>query len=497
MLAPMFLACALSGSWVGQSTSPASTRAEDQWPWPPNDWFDARNDDVPSIVAEEWLVIPRSSCATAESIFARHLLAPGSAPPRLGEPVARKAQWQRWTGSQLSDFVCAYTRIETERDEVLMLRLRGARFAFVNGEPFLGDSNRWRLRGVPVALHAGANDVFVFDPSGEVGLALWRPGSELVVEGHDVAWSYEAWGSMAYPVFNATTQRLHAFHLHYGHAVSQSRCEPHITDWRCGKWRALAPLSLWIAGNYEGGLNNCDPKADEADVVTPLHVSISGDPDGAAILLHRPFPRETSAQALRGPSNVNGSLFGDLLRSFEQVVFVCGTRGDPQETAAALARARFDQQLLWYDARRSPLILTDQDFLEKLRLNEQALIEEWTAVPLRQPHVILYGNADTNAAWDTLVPEGLPIRVERNRVRLHDAEMCGDDLAGWFLAVRADDASRTRLVVAITATGARGNRLASWLHALTSPFDGAHYKFYDSRSLANGALHVVASGKLR
>jgi pimeloyl-ACP methyl ester carboxylesterase len=79
-------------------------------------------------------------------------------------------------------------------------------------------------------------------------------------------------------------------------------------------------------------------------------------------------------------------LFKDAFR--HRVIFVYGTRGTPAENAWALAKVRYDTEQFWYRGNGSVDIIADSDF-----------------IPERFPdrNVVLYGNADTNTAWNSLL----------------------------------------------------------------------------------------------
>ena len=86
------------------------------------------------------------------------------------------------------------------------------------------------------------------------------------------------------------------------------------------------------------------------------------------------------------------------------MLFVYGTRGTAEENAWALAKARFDAETFWYRGNGSVDVVADTAF------DPQAE---------RDRNVILYGNADTNAAWTALLGDS-PVQVRRGGVRVGD-----------------------------------------------------------------------------
>jgi predicted esterase len=150
-----------------------------------------------------------------------------------------------------------------------------------------------------------------------------------------------------------------------------------------------------------------------------------------------------SAVAAPAPSLKGPHRYGPFKEAFRnEVLFVYGTRGTPEENAAALAKARYDAETFWYQGNASVDVVPDT---------------AWQAAAGHDRNVILYGNADTNAAWEALVGDG-PVQVRRGTVRVSDREEKGDDLA--CLCVRPRPGSERALVGLVAATGAPGMRLA-------------------------------------
>ena len=66
-------------------------------------------------------------------------------------------------------------------------------------------------------------------------------------------------------------------------------------------------------------------------------------------------------------------------------------QGKSEENTWAFAKARYDAETFWYRGNASIDVIPDTAF-------------DAAAKPDR--NVILYGNADTNAAWDALLADG-------------------------------------------------------------------------------------------
>lgn len=149
---------------------------------------------------------------------------------------------------------------------------------------------------------------------------------------------------------------------------------------------------------------------------------------------------------------VRNGPFKDAFR--HNVLFVVGTAGTPEENAWAMAKARYDAETFWYRGNAAVQITTDRAF-----------------GPDTDPDrsVILYGNRDTNTAWDRVL-EGSPITIARGQARIGDRTIHGDNLA--CLLVRPRRGSETASVGIVAGTGLRGLRLTTQLPYFVS---GAHY----------------------
>lgn len=133
---------------------------------------------------------------------------------------------------------------------------------------------------------------------------------------------------------------------------------------------------------------------------------------------------------------------GPFKEAFQhRMQFVYGTVGNRKENAWAFAKARYDAEQFWYRGNGSIDVIADREF-----------------DPSREPDraVILYGNADTNGAWEALLGES-PVQVKRGEVRVGERVMRGGDMACLFLRPRRD--SDTACVAAVSGSGLPGMRL--------------------------------------
>jgi hypothetical protein len=158
------------------------------------------------------------------------------------------------------------------------------------------------------------------------------------------------------------------------------------------------------------------------------------------------------------------------------VVFVYGTRGDEAENAWAQAKARFDAEQFLTRANGSVEVAPDTEFHPGL-----------------YPHrnVVLYGNADTNSAWPSLLSTS-PVQVRNGRVRVGARPESGDDLACVFVWPRSD--SDRALVAAVSGTGIAGFRATDRLPYFVSGVTLPDLLVFGSESLSDGVDEIRVLG---
>ncbi len=171
---------------------------------------------------------------------------------------------------------------------------------------------------------------------------------------------------------------------------------------------------------------------------------------------------------------------GPFKRVFDRhFVLVVGTKGNPAEDARSLGRARQDADRWLYRANGRAVLVPDI---------------ELAAHPdrFRGRNVVLYGNADTNAAWDVVFPDRCPIRIERGKAKVGDRVYEGDDLAATFLYPRRDEPEA--LAGAVAWTGEPGERATVLSGYLASGVGYPDYVVFDETVLAKGDYGVKTAG---
>ena len=152
--------------------------------------------------------------------------------------------------------------------------------------------------------------------------------------------------------------------------------------------------------------------------------------------------RVESGRTLPGKRADRSGPFKEAFKN--RMAFVIGTRGTDEENAWMAAKARYDAETFQYRGNGAVDIVTDSQLAR---------------TPMRGRNLILYGNADTNAAWNQL--RGCPIDVRRGSVRVGDRTFTGTDLAVVLVYPRSGDAKA--LVGVVGCTGRGGSKLADRL----------------------------------
>lgn len=140
----------------------------------------------------------------------------------------------------------------------------------------------------------------------------------------------------------------------------------------------------------------------------------------------------------KGP--VRYGTFKDAFRN--DVIFVYGTHGTHSENEWAFDQARFDAEFLWYQGGASVQMVSDVEFN-----------------PSQDPdrNVVLYGNENTNSAWNEVLGKS-PVIVTQGRLTFGKKVFRGGGYACFM--VRPRKGSAIASVGIISGTGAEGMRLA-------------------------------------
>lgn len=169
--------------------------------------------------------------------------------------------------------------------------------------------------------------------------------------------------------------------------------------------------------------------------------------------------------------------YGPFKEAFNhRMLFVYGTKGTEAENRWAYARARYDAEAWWYRGNGAVDLVPDAQF-----------------DPAADPHrgVVLYGNAENNAAWPALLGAS-PVQVTRSAVKIGEREFSGADLACLFLRPRPN--STTACVAAVSGTGLPGLRLTERVPYLLAGVGLPDVTVFGVESLAEGVKGARAAG---
>ena len=206
-----------------------------------------------TIVPREWLLIGAVNTRgrrpfNPDAIFQRYLLDRDAKPPVEGEKVegeeGRADSWKSVIADESGQVKAraryAYTKVRSERAMVALARLPGGGSLFVNGDAFVGDIYGNHRVGVPVALRAGDNHIFVRGTRGSFRLELEPVAEGLVLAASDATLpdlvagqDYAGEGSVV--VVNASPRPVEAVLL---------TVEPPVTGGWDGAPEGLVPLGL-------------------------------------------------------------------------------------------------------------------------------------------------------------------------------------------------------------------------------------------------------------
>jgi poly(3-hydroxybutyrate) depolymerase len=182
------------------------------------------------------------------------------------------------------------------------------------------------------------------------------------------------------------------------------------------------------------------------------------------------------AASVKGPARQGP--FKEAFRN--RFVLLFGTKGTPEENAWSLARARFDAETFWYRGNGSVDVVSDVGFLESGREQE-----------FRDRNVIVYGHAESNAAWPILLGDS-PVQVRRGEVKIGPRSVTGEDLACLF--IRPRPGSEAASVGVITGSGLTGLRLTERLPYFTSGVAYPDCLLLKAKTLLESSGAPIAAG---
>ncbi|MHC4219160.1 MAG: carboxylesterase family protein [Planctomycetota bacterium] len=217
----------------------------------------------------------------------------------------------------------------------------------------------------------------------------------------------------------------------------------------------------------------------------PIQVTIDGrmlssldwPGDNAKIWLTRTDDKWSAGAEPPSPDRKGPHRYGPFKDAFRhRVLFVYGTSGTDEENDWAYAKARYDAETFWYRGNAAVEVIADRDF-------------DAASDPDR--NVIIYGNAETNAAWAGLLGEG-PVQVRRGSIGIGARRIDRDDLACLF--IRPRPGSDTASVGVVCGSGPAGMRLTDRLPYFVSGVAYPDCTVIGPEMLSEGSTGVLAAG---
>lgn len=121
-----------------------------------------------------------------------------------------------------------------------------------------------------------------------------------------------------------------------------------------------------------------------------------------------------------------------------RMIFVYGTKGNATENKWSFDKARYDAETWYYRGNGAVDIIADKEYSPEKYAGR---------------NVIIYGNANTNSAYNILLND-CPVKIERNKVRAGNEVWEGDDLGTYF--VWPVKGSAINSVGVVAGTGLKG-----------------------------------------
>ncbi len=169
--------------------------------------------------------------------------------------------------------------------------------------------------------------------------------------------------------------------------------------------------------------------------------------------------------------------YGTLKDAFNhRMVFVYSSSGTKEENSWSLQKARLDAETWYYRGNGAVDIIADKDFnLEKYK----------------DRGVILYGHANSNAAWPLLLGD-CPIQLKRGEVIVGTEKFNGGDHAAYFVwPIRG---SKRSSVAVIGGTGIKGMQAANANQYFAGASGFPDYMIFHFNILKDGSQAVKKAG---
>lgn len=246
-----------------------------------------------------------------------------------------------------------------------------------------------------------------------------------------------------------------------------------------GKTTNVARLGLQVDLDGDGGKVSLSIDGTEL---------VADEPSGGDLLWLERTTRDDGSPSWTvgrkaGDRSKRASRMGPFKAAFDRnMLFVVGTGGTDAQRASLARKARYDAEQFLYRGNASPEIVDDA-----------AILADPSLAAGR--NIILYGNAETNRAWSTVVGES-PVTPVRGAIHFTDSTgrrgtLSGDDLALLMVRPRADDLES--LVATVASTGDIGQRLTERVPYFTAGVAYPDMCVLSARMLDEGIAGIVAA----
>jgi len=167
-------------------------------------------------------------------------------------------------------------------------------------------------------------------------------------------------------------------------------------------------------------------------------------------------------------------IFREVLNN--DVVFVYATHGNAKENKWAFDKARFDAEKIWYQGNGAVEVVEDNDF---------------NPAKYKDRNVVLFGNSETNSAWNSLLKES-PVDITENKITIDGKEYRGKDIACLMIRPRTD--SDIASVAVVSGTGLKGMEYSDFAYYFHPYLSFPDITVYNSDILKSDEKGVLFTG---
>ncbi|MGD8781231.1 MAG: prolyl oligopeptidase family serine peptidase [Ignavibacteria bacterium] len=168
---------------------------------------------------------------------------------------------------------------------------------------------------------------------------------------------------------------------------------------------------------------------------------------------------------------------GNFREAFNhRVLFVYAAHGSSKENKWAFEKARYDAEKIWYRGNSSIEIIKDDEFKPEL---------------YKDRSVILFGNSETNSAWELLLNDS-PVQVNGDEIVFGDKKLKGEDFACLMIRPRKD--SDIASVAVVAGTGVKGFELTELAPYFNQYMSLPDLIIYDSEVIESDQKGVKITG---